>query len=252
MCHLPVAVDVEFGGRNFLLVGKVCNTGFYSGEAVPHRYIFQCLVWRGQQEGDKDCYECHNPSSQYQQFPGRYPPDEHHQVDRSEEQHSRRVVFRQDKATDNAGNNHDALKGFRTCTVFILPFREDKGGNDDNGHLRYFRRLELNAHEGHPAGCAVYAVAGNESHQHHKSQQSDGYRKQEYREHLKPFIGDVVYQYYNDGAYHQEDAVLRNRSPMVATLVGQRTGSTEYLCDGDEAKEKENNPNHFIAFEYAL
>ena len=86
----------------------------------------------------------------------------------------------------------------------------------------------------------------------HKSQQSDGYRKQEYREHLKPFIGDVVYQYYNDGAYHQEDAVLRNRSPVVATLVGQRTGSTEYLCDGDEAKEKENNPNHFIAFEYAL
>ena len=40
--------------------------------------------------------------------------------------------------------------------------------------------------------------------------------------------------------------------PVVATLVGQRTGSTEYLCDGDEAKEKENNPNHFIAFEYAL
>ena len=80
---------------------------------------------------------------------------------------------------------------------------------------------------------------GNESHQHHKSQQSDGYRKQEYREHLKPFIGDVVYQYYNDGAYHQEDAVLRNRSPMVATLVGQRTGSTEYLCDGDEAKKGE-------------
>ena len=56
----------RIGGRNFLLVGKVCNTGFYSGEAVPHRYIFQCLVWRGQQEGDKDCYECHNPSSQYQ------------------------------------------------------------------------------------------------------------------------------------------------------------------------------------------
>lgn len=105
------------------------------------------------QEGDKDCYECHNPSSQYQQFPGRYPPDEHHQVDRSEEQHSRRVVFRQDKATDNAGNNHDALKGFRTCTVFILPFREDKGGNDDDGHLRYFRRLELNTHEGHPAAA---------------------------------------------------------------------------------------------------
>ena len=49
---------------------------------------------------------------------------------------------------------------------------------------------------------------------------------------------DVVHQYYNDGAYHQEDAVLRNRSPVVATLCSQRTGSTEYLCDGDEAKER--------------
>ena len=142
------------------------------------------------------------------------------------------------------------LKAFGLGAVFVLPFREDKGGNDDDGHLRYFRRLELNAHEGHPARCAVYG--SYESHQHHKSQQSDGYRKQEYREHLEPFIGDVVYQYYNDGTYHQEDAVLRNRPPMVAALIGKRTGSTEHLCNGDEAEEEENNPNHFVAFEYAL
>ena len=52
---------------------------------------------------------------------------------------------------------------------------EDKGGNDDDSHLRYFRRLELNAREGHPAGCAVYRspVMNPISI---TSQRSDGYR----------------------------------------------------------------------------
>ena len=143
------------------------------------------------------------------------------------------------------------LKAFGLAPSSSCPFERIKAVTMTTAIL-LFPTLELNAHEGHPAAAPFYAVTGNESHQHHKSQQSDGYRKQEYREHLEPFIGDVVYQYYNDGTYHQENAVLRNPVPVVATLVGQRTGSTEYLCDGDEAKEKENNPNHFVAFEYAL
>ena len=37
--------------------------------------------------------------------------------------------------------------------------------------------------------------------------------------HLKPFIGDVVYQYYNDGAYHQEDACARVIGPQWSPLL---------------------------------
>ena len=43
--------------------------------------MFQCLVWCGQQEGDKDCYECHNSSSQYQQFPDVYKRQVQHILD---------------------------------------------------------------------------------------------------------------------------------------------------------------------------
>ena len=45
------------------------------------------------------------------------------------------------------------LKAFGLAPSSSCPFEEDKGGNDDDGHLRYFRRLELNAHEGHPAAA---------------------------------------------------------------------------------------------------
>ena len=39
---------------------------------------------------------------------------------------------------------------------------------------------------------------------------------------------------------------------MVAALIGKRTGSTEHLCNGDEAEEEENNPDYFVSFEYAF
>ena len=46
--------------------------------------------------------------------------------------------------------------------------------------------------------------------------------------------------------------MLSDRPPVVATFVGKRTGRTEHLCDGDEAKEEEDNPDYLVSLEYAF
>jgi hypothetical protein len=34
--------------------------------------------------------------------------------------------------------------------------------------------------------------------------------------------------------------------------IHEGSGSTEHLCNGDEAEEEENNPDYFVSFEYAF
>ena len=59
-----------------------------------------------------------------------------------------------------------------------------------------------------------------------------------------------MYQYHNECPYHQDDAVLGNRSPVVTAFVGERAGCTEHLYYGDQAKEQENNPYYLVTLEY--
>jgi len=174
MRYLGIPVNIEFGGRNFLLVGEVRNAGLYGSETVSHRNLLKGIVRRCQQECDKYNDERQDSSSQYKQLFGGNPSDAHHQINSTEEKHSRRIVFRQDQSADYTGDDHDALECFRAGSVFILPFREDKGGNNHNGHLRYLRGLELDAHERHPACGAVDTVTGDNSHQHDEGKQPDG------------------------------------------------------------------------------
>ena len=80
----------------------------------------------------------------------------------------------------------------------------------------------------------------------------DRNRVEENRKHLKPLIRDVVHQDHYDRTYHQDDGMLCDGSPVVATFISQRTGSTKHLYDRDEAEAKENNPDYLITFEYIL
>lgn len=139
------------------------------------------------------------------------------------------------------------LKAFGVGAVLILPFGQDESRDYDNRHFGYLRGLELYAHERHPARRPVDTF-----HHHDQYQQYCGSRQQEDREYLKPFVGDVVHEDHNHSAYHQDNAVLGDGPPMVAALIGKRTGSTEHLCNGDEAEEEENNPDYFVSFEYAF
>ena len=59
-------------------------------------------------------------------------------------------------------------------------------------------------------------------------------------------------KYDNECPYHQNDAMVGNRSPMVATFVGQRTCGTEHFHDGNQAKKQEYDPNDFVAFKYVF
>ena len=45
-----------------------------------------------------------------------------------------------------------------------------------------------------------------------------------------------MHEDHNHSAYHQDNAVLGDGPPMVAALIGKRTGSTEHLCNGDEGR----------------
>ena len=91
--------------------------------------------------------------------------DEHHQKNHSEKQSRRRKVLRCNQQADNTCDNHDTLKSFRTGPFFILSLGEDKGSDDDHGHFRHLRRLELDTHEGHPACSTVDAF-----HHHNETQ----------------------------------------------------------------------------------
>ena len=46
--------------------------------------------------------------------------------------------------------------------------------------------------------------------------------------------------------------MLGDGPPMVAALIGKRTGSTEHFRNGDETEEEENYPDYFVSFEYAF
>lgn len=155
--------------------------------------------------------------------------------------------FRNNEQADNSGYYHNPLESLRVGAVLILPFGQDESRDYDNRHFGYLRGLELYAHERHPARCPVDTF-----HHHDQYQQYCGSRQQEDREYLKPFVGDVVHEDHNHSAYHQDNAVLGDGPPMVAALIGKRTGSTEHLCNGDEAEEEENNPDYFVSFEYAF
>ena len=75
---------------------------------------------------------------------------------------------------------------------------------------------------------------------------------QEDREHLKPFIRDVVHQNHHDCTDHQDDGMLCDGSPVITTFISQCTGSTKHLYNRDEAEAKENDPDYLITFEYVL
>ena len=53
---------------------------------------------------------------------------------------------------------------------------------------------------------------------------------------------------YSDGTHHQQGQMVGNRSPVVSTFIGKRTGCTEYLYNGYQAEEQVNNPDRFIPF----
>ena len=54
---------------------------------------------------------------------------------------------------------------------FFLKLRKDKCRDNDNRHLGQFRRLELDAEEGHPTCCTIHTVPSNDTHPHDKKQQ---------------------------------------------------------------------------------
>ena len=58
------------------------------------------------------------------------------------------------------------------------------------------------------------------------------------------------YDYHS--SHHQDDGVLRNRPPMVATFVSQRRRCRKHLDDRDEAETEEDNPDYLVGFEYVL
>jgi len=39
---------------------------------------------------------------------------------------------------------------------------------------------------------------------------------------------------------------------MVSAFVGERTGGTEHLDNGNQAKEQEDNPYYFVPLEYVF
>ena len=59
-------------------------------------------------------------------------------------------------------------------------------------------------------------------------------------------------KHYYHSTYHQDDGVLCNRSPMVATFVSQRRRCRKHLDDRDEAETEEDNPDYLVTFEYVL
>ena len=152
---------------------------------------------------------------------------------------------------DDAGHNHNALESLGRSAVFVLSPRKDDGGAHNHSHLGQFRRLELYAHKSHPAGGPVDAVARHHTGNHNKSQQNDRHQQQRIRKHLEPFVGNVVYQHHNQCSDGEQDGVLRDGSPMVTALIGQRRSRREHFDNGNEAECQEDNPYHFVAFEYA-
>lgn len=43
--------------------------------------------------------------------------------------------------------------------------------------------------------------------------------------------------------------MLSDGPPMVSTFISKRTGSAEYLYNGNQTKKQEDNPDYFVALE---
>ena len=252
MGDLCVFVYIEFGCGHFVFIKEAFNTVLPSLQTMKSGGIVQRFGRDGNYRTYAECDNQHKSSCQQKEFLCRYPSDEHHHEYDTEQQHGCRQVFWSNQQKDQSGKDHDVFKGFGVGSFFILPLGQDERNGNDDSHLCQFRRLELQSHKGHPAGCPIDTVACNDTHQRDECQQNEGNRIQEDGEYLEPFVGDVMQKYHYYGTYHQDDRMLCYRSPVVAAFVRQRRCCRKHLDNRDEAETEEDNPDYLVAFKYAL